>query len=705
MKGLLTLFSLFAAVLPECAAFARQIERIDTIESARISATKPPFASTGLKRLNAGDLLETAAVFGTPDVVKILQNLPGVSSGMELMSGLYVHGGDGGDNLFLLDGVPLYQVSHLAGLFSSFNTDIIESLDFYKSGFSARFGGKLSSVVDVKIRDGSMHDFGGSVSIGLIDGRVMLNGPIIKDKLSYSLALRRSWLEALLIPVIAISNLGDRYKTDGTYALFDTNLNLCYASSPRDKINLRFFSSSDRAGYGRSITEKYYGKEIYSLTRDERLRMKWGNLAASFDWNHALSKVSGITSSAYYSRGYSDIYTFERADEVRDETVIPNSYMEKTLGSANLAGIRNNYFLSQTHHNISAGVQYQHSWYAPSCYFEKRVENESQPSRSIPRIYKSDEISFFLEDEIIYGPFSLTAGLRVDAYFSNGQTYFRPQPRLSASYNVGKDIIVKASYEAMSQYSHLLSSLYIDLPSNLWMPSTKIIKPSDSHQAAAGMFVRISKHLHIDISGYYRSMGNCLIYSGSSSIFPPIDRWEEEFTCGMGHSYGSDLEMKYLAERFRIIAYYTLSWSERLFPELYPAWFRDRFDNRHKLTLSGLYKVSGHIDLNATWNYHSGNRVSLPEHVVDEGDGGYSFLFAEPYNAKMPDYHRLDLNCNIHKKTKRGNESVWSISIYNAYCRMNPIMMRNTRNEKGEPVAKVYSYVPIIPSFSYTYKF
>ena len=311
----------------------------------------------------------------------------------------------------------------------------------------------------------------------------------------------------------------------------------------------------------------------------------------------------------------------------------------------------------------------------------------------------------FVEDEMTYGPFSLTAGIRLDGYFSEGAAYFRPQPRISTSYNLSEGVIVKASYEAASQYDHLLSSIYLDLPTNLWMPSTDRIRPSDSHQVTAGTYVRLSRKLHLDVSGYYRSIENCLIYSGNGSLFPSIDRWEDEFVSGRGRSYGAEIELQYLSGKFRGSAFYTLSWSERKFDALLDSWFRDRFDNRHKLTLTGSWRINEHIDMNATWNFHSGNRVTVPEHTVSLPDGGSRFLFSEPYNAKLPDYHRLDISCNFRKRTKRGNERIWNISIYNAYCRMNPIMMRVTNNEELKPVATGYSFVPIIPSFSYTLKF
>ena len=707
MKGFLTLCSAVLALLKVVCipAEAQDAEMTDTLARAVISSSRPAIASTGLKRFDGGELLGGAAILGSPDVLKFLQNLPGVASGMELMSGLYVRGGDGSDNLFMLDGVPLFQVSHLAGIFSSFNTDVIESLDFYESGFPARYGGRLSSIVDIRTKNGSMEDFGGSVSVGLIDGRINLNGPIVRNKLSYDIAIRRSWLDALVAPVLAIENSGNKTKTNGGYALFDSNLNLTYTPGPRDILNLRFYMGSDNFNYSNTTEEKYYGKEIYYSESGTSLKMKWGNLAASAGWKHLISRHSRINTLLYFSRAFSNIRDWQKTDDFSNEILTSTGSAGNTAGNVTAAGFRSIFLHSASHHNLSAGIEYRSSWFNPSRSEERNVDDRLSSSVSSIEDYRSDEASVFVEDEMTYGPFSLTAGIRLDGYFSEGAAYFRPQPRISTSYNLSEGVIVKASYEAASQYDHLLSSIYLDLPTNLWMPSTDRIRPSDSHQVTAGTYVRLSRKLHLDVSGYYRSIENCLIYSGNGSLFPSIDRWEDEFVSGRGRSYGAEIELQYLSGKFRGSAFYTLSWSERKFDALLDSWFRDRFDNRHKLTLTGSWRINEHIDMNATWNFHSGNRVTVPEHTVSLPDGGSRFLFSEPYNAKLPDYHRLDISCNFRKRTKRGNERIWNISIYNAYCRMNPIMMRVTTNEELKPVATGYSFVPIIPSFSYTLKF
>lgn len=681
-------------------------ELTDTLRRAVISSTKSPVTTTGLKRIDHESLLKGVAVLGTPDVIKVLQNLPGVAAGMEFSSGLYVHGGDGSDNLFMLDGVPLFQVTHLGGLFSSFNTDIVESVDFYKSGFPARYGGKLSSVVDVRTRDGSMEKFGGSVSIGLIDGRLDFNGPIIRDKLSYDVAVRRSWLDVVSAPFLAIRNLVSPEKTKASYSLFDSNVNLTYTPTKKDKINFRFFAGTDNSRFGATGPEKFEGQTetLYGQNGFD-MRVRWGNLAASSSSIHDFSEKSRLSTILYYSRGYSNIGNWMQSNDFSNDVVTPFVFSERIVSSANSAGLRSIYSLSLRHHNLSAGIEYKNTWYNPTRTKEETAAGQVLSSDSRSKRYLAYEASAFVEDEMTYGPFSLTAGLRLDGYFSGGAAYFRPQPRLSTSIRITDAVIAKASYEMMSQYSHLLSSLYVDLPTNLWMPATGRVRPSDSHQVAAGIYSRLSKHWHMDLGGYYRTINNCIIYSGTVSLFPPVDRWEEEFVGGKGRSYGAELEVRYISEKFTGAAYYTLSWTERLFEELYSGWFKDRFDNRHKLTLTCSWRISEKVDFNATWNYHSGNRVTIPEHVVVLPGGDTKYLYSSPYNAKMPDYHRLDLGFNFYRKTKRGNESIWNISIYNAYCRMNPIMMFVSLDSDTQPSAKVYSLVPILPTFSYTFKF
>ena len=265
----------------------------------------------------------------------------------------------------------------------------------------------------------------------------------------------------------------------------NSDVNLAYSPTKSDKINFRFFAGTDHFSYSKITQEKYYGKEIYDAESGVKTTMKWGNIAASSSWSHIFSQRLALSAMLYYSKGYSDISDWQKSNDFSDDVLTSGTFTETSASRANAAGIKSALVMSFKHHNLSAGIEYRSSWYNPS-HTKVKTKGEDIMTDSGSGKYLSHEVSAFAEDEMTYGPFSLTAGLRLDGYFADGAAYFRPQPRLAASYNITDDIIAKASYEAMSQYAHLLSSIYIDLPTNIWMPSTSIVKPSDSHQPRPG---------------------------------------------------------------------------------------------------------------------------------------------------------------------------------------------------------------------------
>ena len=623
---------------------------------------------------------------------------------MELMSGLYVHGGDGSDNLFLLDGVPVYQVNHLGGMFSAFNTDITESLDFYKSGFPARYGGRLSSVVDITTSDGDMQKFGGSFTIGLIDGRIRLHGPIVKRKLSFDVAVRRTWLDAFTSSAYAIMNRNNPNKKKNSYSFTDANASLTYQPSESDKLKLSFFTGIDYLNHSETTSEKFYGEEIYTGESGENLKLRWGNLTTALSWQHTISERTGLRALAYFSKATSNIFTGATTLEFADDVMTTTSTTEHTLNNVLATGGKFAVTSGFKHHSLHTGVDYQHNWYRPERTATLTPGNSRPETKESNSNLQSDEISIHAEDAMTYGPFKMNIGLRLDGYFQGGKVMFHLQPRASVQYNPSKVISLHASYTNMVQYNHLVSSVFLDLPTNLWMPATDRVKPSESHQVAAGISANFLKHWRINLDGYYKTIRNCVLYSGSSSLFPPVEEWESNLAAGKGRAYGAELEAGYTSDKWNATVFYTLSWSKRLFEDLHPDWFDDRFDNRHKITVTALYRINRMVELSAQWNYHSGNRVTMPEQIAD-GENGPTLLYPKPYNAKMPDYHRLDIGCNIRRISKRGHEQVWNVSICNVYCRMNPIMMSFCYREDGTPAAKLYSIVPIIPSFSYTIKF
>ena len=379
------------------------------------------------------------AFLSSPDVIKTLQNLPGVASGTELLSGLYVHGGTGNDNLFLLDGVPLYQVSHMAGLFSSFNSDVIESVDFYKSGFPARYGGRLSSVVDVKTRDGDFEKYRGVFSIGLIDGRLQFEGPIVKGKTSFNVAMRRTWMDAFLSPVLKMAFRKERdTKYDASYSFYDLNARLTHRFSPDSRLSLNFYNGRDGFHLSRMGLDDTHSDEERTLYNTNTSRYRWGSLTASLNWHYRISGKTDMDLVAYYTR----------------------SPGITEFSSDSFAGEDGETALASSEKNISIGSH---------------------------MLYHGHEPSVYIEDEITFSPkFSANIGLRYAMFIVPDKIWHGVEPRAALKYTVSPSVSLKASYTEMNQFNHSISALYIDLPAVSWMPSTGKIRPMHSRPWTVG---------------------------------------------------------------------------------------------------------------------------------------------------------------------------------------------------------------------------
>ena len=695
-------------------------EQHDTINESVITAIVDPkrnSTQTGLKRIDSSDINSGFALFSTPDVIKTLQMLPGVASGTELLSGFYVHGGDGSDNLFLLDGVPIYQISHLAGLFSSFNSDVISGLDFYKSGFPARYGSKMSSVVDVTTKDGSFSDYHGSFALGLIDGRFQYEGPIWKDKTSFNVGLRRTWTETLTVPIFAVLN--QMNKPDRQYAGYsftDLNAKITHKFSDTHKLSANFYFGNDAIKYKNDNVQEYYDyNNEYHYSRDiVNISFSWGNILGSLNWDYQLNDRLSMKTIAYYSGSNSDLgFSYKEIDQQK------NSIQS---GEYNTSNVHNIGLKSDWHYDLSPrqklryGATLQYHIYCPDATskadYEYGKDKYTKVAYADSLRYGTVEASAYAEDEIaITDKFSVNAGLRYTLYSAAGKTWHSLEPRVAMKYSFNDNLTAKASYTEMSQPTHLVSSIYLDLPTNSWLPSTSRIRPSRSREVAGGVYSNLSHHLHLNVEGWYKHMYNLLEYAGAYSIFPPLTGWESCYRTGTGRSWGAELDFGFDNGRTQANVYYTLSWSQRKYDEFYHSWYRDRNDNRHKLTLMAKHKFGKRFELYGAWNYHSGNRVTMATHEVETGTGYYAMtdVYSEPNNVKLPDYHRLDLGFNFIKNTKRGNTSIWNLSVYNAYCRTNPITAY-TDYEYIDGVQVAFygaglGIIPIIPTFSYTLKF
>ena len=689
-------------------------EQHDTINESVVTALVDPkrnATQTGLKRIDSKTINSGFALFSTPDVIKTLQMMPGVSSGTELLSGFYVHGGDGSDNLFLLDGVPIYQSSHLLGLFSAFNSDVISSMDFYKSGFPARYGSKMSSVVDITTKDGDFKEYHGLFSIGLLDGRFQLDGPIWKDKTSFNIGLRRTWTETVSIPLLAYLNKSNSpSKNNFRYAFTDLNAKITHKFSSQSILSANFYTGNDAFKFMTDESSTYLGDYGVMYPRRDKIdvRLKWGNTVGSLNWNYEINDKISVASKLYYSGSLAGFGYVNEESRNESYDMVGIWYNN----NVHTAGLKSDFFQSLgSKHRLRYGASAQLHLYRPN-YSSKLEEREGEQTFILyPAVdslkYNTVEASLYGEDEIaITDAFSLNAGLRYTLYHSSGKTWHSVEPRLAMKYSFSDQLAAKASYTEMSQATHRISSLYLDLPTNMWLPSTDKIRPSRSREVAAGLYSNISPTVHINLEGWYKHMYNLIEYAGPYSFFPPLSDWENGYKQGQGRSWGAEFDFGYSNGRTEANVYYTLSWSQRKFDDFYRGWYRDRNDNRHKITLMAKHKFGKRFELYGAWNYHSGNRMTLASHKTPDDR---VVLYLEPNNVKLPDYHRLDLGMNFVKNTKRGNTSIWNLSIYNAYCRTNTIMAMEEYKSAGGKVLAYYAsgtgIIPIIPTFSYTLKF
>ena len=689
------------------------LERSDTLVESRITTDRyireRNRTQTGLTQIDGEQFNSGFAFMSSPDLIKTVQALPGVASGSELMSGLYVHGGTGTDNLFLLDGVPLYQVSHLAGLFSSFNTDVVESVDFYKSGFPARYGGRLSSVVDVRTKDGDFEKYRGLFSIGLIDGRLQYEGPIVKGKTSFNVAMRRSWLDILMIPGSKL--IGDsQNKFDVRYSFYDINGKITHRFSPGNRLSLNFYTGRDGFKFANRTDSEKQETGAPILYDNTSTRFIWGNLTASLDWDCRINDRLHTDVTAYYTR--SNGKTRYVTENWSDESV--KSYAgENNVSVIRDFGLKADFGWNPSGVNhVRYGAGYQFHNYSPSREYSSVIDGEDVPDDSYDyrSVYHGHEASVYIEDELTFSSrFSVNAGLRYVCFAVPEKFYHALEPRAALEYSISPSVSVKASYTEMNQFNHSISSLYMDIPTGLMMPSTKKVRPMHSRQVAAGVYSRLPLGIRLDMEGFYRTMDNILEYDGLVGLYPPLDEWETSFSPGKGRAFGAEVSIGYKTGKLDVNAYYTLSWTQRKFDSFYPEWYSDRYDNRHKITLTATYRLTDRIDMYAAWNYHSGNRITVPDQGLPKVDTGgnvyYELLYSRPYNFTLPDYHRLDFGMNFHKTTKRGNESIWNLSFYNAYCRMNALFSRVEDDGSGHYYGVAKAVFPIIPSFSYTLKF
>ena len=711
-----------------------KLSKITTLETVTITAEKTNTEQVQMSsiKLSTKEIQQIPMLLGEKDVFKTLLLLPGVQSASEGTSGIYVRGGGPDQNLVILDEATIYNASHLLGFFSVFNGDAIKSVELIKGGFPARYGGRLSSVIDINMKDGNKEGYHVEGGIGVISSNVVVEGPIIKDKASFMLSGRTTYLDLFMVPMMKLM----KDLTGGTtagYYFFDLNGKFNFDLSKKDKLYLSAYFGRDKFHVAQS--DSYMG-----TTDKYRMGLFWQNATATARWNHLFTNKIFSNMSLVFSD-----YTMNTYMKYK-YYYGPNDPDNETFSSDFNSGIRDytlKYDLSfhpnATHH-ILAGAAVTYHEARPNAM---TVKADTLTMRQVNKELGL-EYAVYVEDEInIRNKFRINPGVRLVAFSVPHKTWFSPEPRLAMSYNFLPNLAIKASYAMMSQSMILLSTSTIGLPTDLWVPVTEKVRPQRSQQVALGLHYDLKNpQLFFSVEGYYKKMDNILAYKEGSSYFMSLmeqileeslegqtqTRWEDNVTTGKGWSYGVEFLVRKEVGKFTGWIGYTLSWTKQQFDDLnFGEPFFARYDRRHDVSIVLMYSPTKRINLSLSWVFATGNAVTLPTSIYTDETlqeylnvtlptnqnnvyyTGYIENYGKKNDFRVKPFHHLDIGVQFIKPhTKNKGQSIFEVSIYNIYNHHNPFFYYTEQayvNGQSRYTLKQVSIFPIIPTFTYHFKF
>jgi hypothetical protein len=652
----------------------------------------------GVEHLSVREAKLLPALFGEVDILKTLQLKPGVQSGGEGTSGLFVRGGSSDQNLILVDNVLVYNPNHLFGLFSVFNSDAVQSVDLYKAGFPAQFGGRLSSVVDVKLREGDRQKFTTSGGIGLISSRLSFEGPINKGKGSFLVSGRRTYFD-IFTRALNRANAGkEDYSPIPDYYFYDFNAKANYTLGEKDQLFLT----------------GYLGRDIFGFTSPNGFKSNftWGNTLGVLRWQHVfsprltLNTSAAVTTYKYNLNNSLDQFSFNLGSKILDYTqradldYVPNERHTIKAGA------------TLTEHQFGVG-RLQRSSQDNTVNYGSDVNYTGQEAG----LYASD--NFKASDKL-----QVEGGLRLSGFRSGSDVHGGIEPRASARYSLTDKVTLKGSYALMYQYVHLVSNSGASLPTDIWYPSRLSVKPERSQQASSGVSFLLgdSKYL-LTNEVYYKWTRNVIDFKDGAQIFANNDL-DSQFLFGRGWAYGNELYLEKKTGKTTGWIGYTLAWTKRNFPpqlgttginngrDFYP-----NYDRRHNLNVVVLHQLSTRINLTASFVFTSGAPTTLPLGrfaLQDIYQGGIQAVpvYPDRNSYRLIPYHRLDLGMVYKLRPSRiGGDRDLTFSIYNAYNRRNAyfIYFDQLRNKATDQItgyaARQVSLFPLIPSVTYNFRF
>lgn len=681
----------------------------------------------GKVQLDVEQLKTLPAFLGEVDILKSIQLLPGVQSAGEGNTGFYVRGGGPDQNLILLDEALVYNASHLFGFFSVFNSDAINNVTLIKGGMPANYGGRLASVLDISLKEGNNKSFHAEGGIGPIASRLTLQGPIQKEKSSFIVSARRTFIDLFMREPFVKKGSN---AAGNTYFFYDLNTKINYQLSDKDKLYL----------------SGYFGRDVFNFKSADtgfKFKIPWGNATASLRWNHLFSDKLFVNTSLIFTdykfafNASQQSFAFNIFSGVRDY----NAKVDFT------------YFPIITH-NVKFGANYTYHRFTPTSATAKQDSTEFDLG-GITRLYAHEGAIYVNDDWTVNDKFSISAGLRYSMFESVGpftrylkdddnQTvdtlvygrnkkvafYHGLEPRLSMKYSLSRVSSVKASFTQNYQYVQLASPASITLPTDVWVPSSDRVKPQYGTLYAAGYFRNFRDNMfETSVELYYKEMKHQIEYRDGVQADEDVkNNTDNNFVFGKGWSYGAEFFVKKAKGKFNGWVGYTLSFTDRKFPDIKEGkTFPAKYDRRHDVSVVLTYVVSKKWTLGLTWVYATGSATTLPvsryflfgpldfqgiavNGLPEISSGQIYAQYGDRNSYRMASYHRLDISATYYRKKRKNFESNWNFSIFNLYSRMNPYFIYfNTDVDettgKLKIQAKQVSLFPVIPSVTYNFKF
>ncbi|MGN6437647.1 MAG: TonB-dependent receptor [Agriterribacter sp.] len=674
---------------------SKTLDNVTIVASSKSRSLSSP--QMGIERLTTKEIKNIPVLLGERDVLKTVQLLPGIKSAGDGNSGFFVRGGAADQNLILLDEATVYNASHLLGFFSTFNSDAIKDVTVYKGGMPAQYGGRLSSVLDIKMNDGNNQDYSVSGGVGLISAKLNVEGPIQKDKSSFLVTGRRTYADMFL----KLSS--DSTLNQNTLYFYDLNAKLNYNFGDKDRL----------------YVSGYFGKDV--LKAGDTFGLDWGNATGTIRWNHIFSnKLFSNTSFIISNYNYnisirSGANDFNIFSQIRDWNLKQEFQWYLTPKNNLRFGFNSVYHIirpgevrpgnDKSSINL-AFLQRRYSW-ENGIY----ATNTWKASDNVNVTYGLRLTTFSILGEGDFFEVDPEGNVTDTMTYKKGQfvkTYVNPEPRVAISYQLNSSSSVKASYVRNVQNLHLLSNSTTASPTDKWVASTNIIKPEISDQVAVGYYKNLwNNDYELTAEAYYKDMQNQVDYRDGADIFINSDAIESQLLFGKGRAYGLELQFKKKAGKFTGWLSYTLSKTERLINGINNnKWYNARQDRTHDLALVLSYQLSKKWSISGNWIYYTGNAVTFPagKYRVDDQ---VVFYYTERNGYRMPSYHRLDLGATWTLRQRKRFSSELTFSLYNAYGRENAytISFRESEDDPNKTEAVRLALFKFIPSVSYNFKF